>query len=72
MVRTQTVPAWAVHVVTLAGCLVHACTVRRPIAKGSWWIGALRLIRCTIGPQINHEAQINHVKFAGIVLMSES
>jgi len=30
------------------------------------------LIRCTIDPQINHEARINHAKIAVIVLVSES
>jgi hypothetical protein len=30
--------------------------------KRSWLIRAMRLIRCTVDPQINHEARINHVK----------
>jgi hypothetical protein len=29
------------------------------------------LIRCTIGPQINHEARIRHLKAKMIVLVSE-
>jgi hypothetical protein len=36
-----------------------------------WLIRVMRLIRCTIGPQINHKAQINHVKVKGVVLVSE-
>jgi len=34
-------------------------------------IGALRLIRCTIGHLINHEARINHGKVETIALVSE-
>ena len=30
----------------------------------------MRLIRCTIDPQINQEARINHVKVKAIVLVS--
>jgi hypothetical protein len=31
------------------------------IRKRSWWFWASWLIWCTMGPQINHEARINHV-----------
>ena len=37
----------------------------------TWWIRVMRLIRCTIDPQINHEARINHVNPTKIVLVSE-
>src|SRR2546430_1343811 len=33
-----------------------------PDRKRSWLIGVVRLIRCTVGPLINHKARINHVK----------
>jgi hypothetical protein len=29
------------------------------------------LIRCTMGPRINHEARINHIKDTSIALVSE-
>jgi len=50
--------------------LVHKCIARRSDAKRSWLIQAMRLIRCTIDPQINHKARINHVKVTMIVLVS--
>jgi len=37
----------------------------------SWLIGVMRLIWCTMVPQINHEARINHVTPTKIVLVSE-
>ena len=40
-------------------------------AERSWLIRVMWLIRCTIGPQISHEARINHVKVKAIVLVSE-
>jgi hypothetical protein len=40
-------------------------------AERSWWIRVMRLIRCTIGPQINHKAWINHVKVKDVALVSE-
>ena len=39
-------------------------------AERSWLIRVMRLIRCTIGPQINHIARINHVKVKGVVQVS--
>jgi hypothetical protein len=40
-------------------------------AERSWLIRVMRLIWCTIDPQINHKAWINHVKVKIIVLVSE-
>ena len=40
------------------------------VRERSWLIRAMRLIRCTIDPQINHEARIHHVKVTMIVLVS--
>ena len=50
--------------------MVHVCVVRWPAAEIAWLIRVIRLIRCTIDPQINHKAQINHVKVTIIVLVS--
>ena len=40
-------------------------------AERSWLIRVIWLIRCTIDPQINHKAWINHVKVKMLVLVSE-
>ena len=37
----------------------------RQFRKRSWWIRASWLIWCTIGPQINHRAQINPTDSSG-------
>ena len=51
---------------------MNTCSMTYVAAKRSWLIRVMRLIRCTIDPQINHEARINHAKIAVIVLVSES
>ena len=39
-------------------------------AERSWLIRVMRLIRCTIDPQINHRAWINHIKVKVAALVS--
>ena len=51
--------------------MVRKRSMRYVARKRSWLIRVMRLIRCTIVPQINHEARINHVKVTMIVLVSE-
>lgn len=41
-------------------------------AERSWLFRVMRLIWCTIDPQINRKAWINHVKVKSIALVSES
>jgi len=47
-------------------------TVRYRERERSWLIRVMRLIRCTIGPRINHEARINHAILEFIAQVCES
>jgi hypothetical protein len=53
------------------GPLVHTCALRRSAGEITWWNRASWLIRCTIDPQINRKARINHEDSAIIALASE-
>ena len=60
----------ALSVVLMSPVIPQAPKVDHPVQR-SWLIRAMRLIWCTIDPQIHHEARINHGNLAFLVLVSE-
>src|SRR5207248_5651288 len=56
-------PGLLLSLVLMRPVIPERPTVYQSVQR-SWLIWAMRLIRCTIDPLINHEARINHIDLA--------